>query len=269
MKMHQPTRPAKAFQGKSHLGNYSIRMMELDSNIGRIMDVIRAEAPDTIVIITADNGAWQDAWPDAGTMPFRGEKGSPFEGGWRVPGIMWAPGKIPPGSVLNEMMSHMDVWPTTAAMVGLKPPAKGEIMDNDGKPIYFDGIDNSAYVTGKAQHSARGRVIYIDGEDFQGVRADIGGDPECALAKDRVEVALHVEGHLAGPGAEPGRRSFDLQPDHGPLREIRHDLQRRGRDAQPDLVARPLRRHGQRLGHLPDGLAAPWSSTSRSSSIRA
>ena len=129
--------------------------MELDYNIGRIMDVIRAEAPDTIVIFTADNGAWQDAWPDAGTHPYRGEKGSAFEAGWRVPGIMWAPGKIPAGVVLHEMMSHMDVWPTTAAMVGLKPPTKGEMMDNNGKPIYFDGIDNSAYVTGKAKHSAR------------------------------------------------------------------------------------------------------------------
>ena len=100
MKMHNPNSPTKAFTGKSHLGNYSDSMLELDSNIGRIMDAIRAEAPDTIVIITADNGAWQDAWPDAGTHPFRGEKGSPFEAGWRVPGIMWAPGKIPAGARL-------------------------------------------------------------------------------------------------------------------------------------------------------------------------
>ncbi len=178
MKMHQPTSPNKAFEGKSHLGNYSDSMLELDSNIGRIMDAIRAEAPDTIVIFTADNGAWQDAWPDAGTHPYRGEKGSAFEAGWRVPGIMWAPGRIPAGLVLHEMMSHMDVWPTTAAMVGLKSPTKGEMMDNNGKPIYFDGIDNSAYVTGKAKHSARDSWIYIDGETFQGMRADIGGDPE-------------------------------------------------------------------------------------------
>ena len=79
MKMHQPNNPAKAFKGKSRLGNYSDSMLELDSNIGRIMDAIRAEAPDTIVILTADNGAWQDAWPDAGTHPFRGEKGTAFE----------------------------------------------------------------------------------------------------------------------------------------------------------------------------------------------
>ncbi len=69
MKMHNPNNPAKKFAGKSHLGRYSDSMLELDDNIGRIMDAIRAEAPDTIVITTADNGAWQDAYPDAGTHP--------------------------------------------------------------------------------------------------------------------------------------------------------------------------------------------------------
>jgi arylsulfatase A-like enzyme len=182
MKMHNPTNPAAAFRGKSHLGNYSDSMMELDSNIGRVMDAIRAEAPDTIVVLTADNGAWQDAWPDAGAMPFRGEKGSAFEGGWRVPGIMWAPGRIPAGQRLDQMMSHMDVWPTTAAMAGIKPPP-ADWVDNNGKGIYFDGIDNSAYVTGKAQHSARNSWIYIDGEAFGGVRVDIGGDPEAPWLK--------------------------------------------------------------------------------------
>jgi arylsulfatase A-like enzyme len=177
MKLHNPTNPAKAFRGKSHLGNYSDSVLELDANLGRITDVIRAEAPDTIVVFTADNGAWQDAWPDAGVTPFRGEKGSAFEGAFRVPGIMWAPGRIPAGLVLDQMMSHMDVWPTTAAMAGIQPPPH-DWVDNNGKGIYFDGIDNSAYVTGKAPHSARDSFIYIDGEAFGGVRADIGGDPE-------------------------------------------------------------------------------------------
>jgi arylsulfatase A-like enzyme len=178
MKMHNPNIPAKAFIGKSHLGNYSDAMLELDSNIGKVMDAIRAEAPNTIVIITADNGAWQDAWPDAGTVPFRGEKGSPFEGGFRVPGIMWAPGKIPAGARYGEMMSHIDLWATLATMVGLTPPPHGAWTDNDGKPIYFDSIDNSAYITGKARHSARTSWIYTGGESFDGARADIGDDPE-------------------------------------------------------------------------------------------
>jgi arylsulfatase len=177
MKMHNPTNPAPAFRGKTKLGNYSDSMLELDDNIGRVMAAIRAEAPDTIVILTADNGAWQDAWPDAGVMPFRGEKGSVFEGAFRVPGIMWAPGRIPAGLTLTQMMSHMDVWPTTAAMAGITPPP-ADWVDNNGKGIYFDGIDNSAYVTGKSPSSARNSFIYIDGEAFGAVRVDIGGDPD-------------------------------------------------------------------------------------------
>ena len=94
-------------------------------------------AHNTIVIVTADNGAWLDAYPDAGTTPFRGEKGSPFEGGWRVPGIMWWPGHIPARAKYDEMMSHIDAWATLAAMVGLTPPPH-EWVGNDGKPIYFD-----------------------------------------------------------------------------------------------------------------------------------
>jgi arylsulfatase A-like enzyme len=176
IKMHNPTNPAPEFRGKTHLGNYSDSLMELDTDIGRIMETIRAQAPNTIVIITADNGAWVDAYPDAGTSPFRGEKGTPFEGGWRVPGIMWWPGHVPAGRTYDEMMSHIDSWATLAAMVGLTPPPH-DWVGNDGKPIYFDSIDNSAYILGTAPHSARTSWVYIDGEDFNGVRADIGGDP--------------------------------------------------------------------------------------------
>ena len=268
MGMHQPTSPNKAFQGKSHLGNYSDKMMEMDANIGRIMDAIRAEAPDTIVIHTADNGAWQDAWPDAGTNPFRGEKGTGFEGAFRVPGIMWAPGRIPAGQVLTEMMSHMDVWPTTATMAGLTPPPHGEWKDNNGKPIYFDGIDNTAYVTGKARHSARDGWIYTDGEKFLGMRYDVGGDPANPDLKIAWKLLYTSKDTWLGPDARPRRHRLDLQPHHGPVREVRHDVQRRGGGAQPDHVAGPLLGHGQRLGHLARWTFRSRSSTSPSSSIR-
>jgi hypothetical protein len=59
IKMHNPTNAAPAFRGKSHLGDYSDSPMEMDADIGRIMYEIRADAPDTIVILTADNGAWE------------------------------------------------------------------------------------------------------------------------------------------------------------------------------------------------------------------
>jgi arylsulfatase len=178
IKMHNPTNAAPEFRGRSHLGDYSDSLMELDADIGKIMDVIRAEAPNTIVIVSADNGAWLDAYPDAGTIPFRGEKGSAFEGGWRVPGIMWWPNHIPAGVQYGEMMSHIDCWSTLAAMAGITPPPHGEWKGNDGKPIYFDSIDNSAYILGKAPHSARKSWIYIDGENLNAIRVDIGGDPK-------------------------------------------------------------------------------------------
>jgi arylsulfatase len=178
LKMHQPNNPAPQFAGKTRLGRYSDSVVELDSNVGRIMDEIRADAPNTIVIFTADNGAWQDAWPDAGTHPYRGEKGSAFEAGWRVPGLMWWPGHIPAGAQYGEMMSHIDCWATLAAMVGITPPPHGAWVGNDGKPIYFDSIDTSAYILGQAKHSARKSWVYINGENFGAVRADIGDDPD-------------------------------------------------------------------------------------------
>src|SRR4029077_12677615 len=104
-------------------------------------------------------------------VPWREGK---FEGAFRVPGIMWAPGRIPVGIVLDQIMSHM----STAAIAGLTPPPHREWVGDDGPPIYFDGIDNSAYVTGKSPTSARNSFIYIDGEALGAVRADIGGDPD-------------------------------------------------------------------------------------------
>ncbi len=95
MAMHRPTSPNKAFPGKSHLGNYSDKMLEMDDNIGRIMDAIRAEAPTPWSSTRRTMARGRTLRPDAGTNPFRGEKGTGFEGAFRVPGIMWAPGRIP------------------------------------------------------------------------------------------------------------------------------------------------------------------------------
>src|SRR5260221_366075 len=165
------------FDEMKNFADYSDPLMELDADIGKVMDAIRAVAPNTIVIVTADNGAWLDAYPDAGTTPFRGEKGSPFEGGWRVPGIMWWPNHIAAGAQFNEIMSHIDAWATLAGMVGLTPPPR-DWVGNDGKGIYFDSISNSPYILGKAPHSARNSWIYIDDEVFNGARVDIGDDPK-------------------------------------------------------------------------------------------
>ena len=121
------------------------------------MDVIRAEAPDTIVITTADNGAWQDAYPDAGTSPVPRRKGFVVRGRFGAfRASCGAPGHIPAGAKYDEMMSHIDCWATLASLVGVKAAAHGEWKDNNGKPIYFDSIDNSAYVLGKSPSTPPG-----------------------------------------------------------------------------------------------------------------
>src|SRR5258708_15542989 len=90
---------------------------------------------------------------------------------------MWCSGHLPAVRFYHEMMSNIDGWSTLAAMVGFPPPPHGAWTDDNGKPIYFDSIDNSAYILGQAKHSARRTWIYIDGESFMGARVDIGGGP--------------------------------------------------------------------------------------------
>ena len=99
---------------------------------------------------------------------------------------------------------------------GLTPPPH-DWVGNDGKGIYFDSIDNSAYILGKEQHSARTSWVYVDGETFYGVRADIGGDPKEPWLQHSVEIPLHGEGLVARRDGEPGRLRRAIQPHHGSL----------------------------------------------------
>jgi len=170
-KVHNPNNPSPRWKGKSPGGgNYLDSLMEMDDNSGQIVQAIRdlGIADNTLVIWTTDNGAWVDAWPDAGYTPFRGEKGTPFEGGFRVPAIAWWPGHIKSGSVNTDMFSHMDWWPTFAALIGLQPPTH-EWKDNQGKPIIFDGIDLTDSLLGKGP-GKRNSFIFFSSQVFGGIR---------------------------------------------------------------------------------------------------
>jgi hypothetical protein len=150
-KVHNPNNPSPRWKGKSPGGgSYLDSVMELDDNSGQILDAIKALplAEDTIVIWTADNGAWIDAWPDAGYSPFRGMKGSPFEGGFRVPCLAW--------------------WPTLGRIAGLEPPPR-EWADNDGNPILFDGIDLSETLLGTGP-GRRESFVYFNDQSFGRLR---------------------------------------------------------------------------------------------------
>ncbi len=114
--MHFRTHVAEKNLGKSGQDPYSDRMVVHDEQIGMMLDKLDelGIADNTIVMYSTDNGPENDTWPDGATTPFRGQKDSNWEGGWRVPCFMRWPGKIKPDSVLNGIVSHIDMFPTLA-----------------------------------------------------------------------------------------------------------------------------------------------------------
>ncbi len=171
LKVHNPNNPSDRWKGKSPGGMpYQDALMELDDNSGQIIQAIRdlGLSENTIIVWTTDNGAWIDAWPDAGYTPFRGMKGTSFEGGFRCPAIVWWPGHVPAGSVATDMMSHMDWWPTFAKIAGSEVPTH-IWKDNNKKDIVFDGIDNSDLILGKGP-GKRDFFAYFNDQQFGGIR---------------------------------------------------------------------------------------------------
>ncbi|HEY4286609.1 MAG TPA: arylsulfatase [Puia sp.] len=141
-KNHQPNLPSKQFAGKSPAkSKYGDCVVEMDYNVGRIMDKIRQLniSNNTFVFYTVDNGAWQDVHPDAGYTPFRGSKGTDREGGSRVPAIGWWPGQIEAGSDNHDIVGGLDLMATFASLAGVPLPTK----DREGKPMVFDSYDMS------------------------------------------------------------------------------------------------------------------------------
>ena len=118
--MHFRTHVAEKNIGKSGQDAYSDRMVAHDEQIGQMLDKLDelGIADNTIVMYSTDNGPQYDTWPDAGITPFRSQKNTNWEGGWRVPAFMRWPGKIKAGTVLNGIVSHIDMLPTLLAAAG-------------------------------------------------------------------------------------------------------------------------------------------------------
>ena len=170
--MHFRTHVAQKNIGKSGQDPYSDRMVVHDEQIGMMLDKLDelGIADNTIVMYSTDNGPENDTWPDGATTPFRGQKDSNWEGGWRVPCFIRWPGKIKPDSVLNGIVSHIDMFPTLLAAAG-NPDVTKQLLDGctvDGKKfnVHLDGYNMVPYLTGQAKESPRPGIIYFsdDGE---------------------------------------------------------------------------------------------------------
>jgi arylsulfatase len=170
--MHFRTHVAEKNIGKSGQDPYSDRMVVHDEQIGMMLDKLDelGIADNTIVMYSTDNGPENDTWPDAGNTPFRSQKDTNWEGGWRVPCFMRWPGKIKAGSVLNGIVSHIDMLPTLLAAAGdtdIKDKLlNGYTVGDKTYKVHLDGFNMIPYLTGEVQESPRNNIFYIsdDGE---------------------------------------------------------------------------------------------------------
>lgn len=154
-RMHYVTHVPGEYQGKSGLNFYADGMMQHDDQVGKILAKLDelGVADNTIVIYTTDNGPHFNMWPDGGITPFRGEKNTNWEGGYRVPCVIRWPGNIPGGTVINEIVAGNDWLPTLMAAVGddnIKEELKaGHQVGNKNYKVHLDGYNILPFLTEK------------------------------------------------------------------------------------------------------------------------
>ncbi|MEY3367617.1 MAG: hypothetical protein RI973_772 [Bacteroidota bacterium] len=174
-RMHNFTH-VKAENRKTRLGAYADGMIEHDNQIGQLLDFLDAEklADNTIVVYISDNGPMVCLWPDAGSTPFRGEKDTNWEGGWRVPALVRWPGTIKPGTVLNDLMSGEDWLPTLVGAAGNKNVKSellaGKMVGNTTFKVHIDGYDQADFLAGKAPSARKDFYYFSDDGDMLAYR---------------------------------------------------------------------------------------------------
>jgi arylsulfatase len=178
-RMHVWTHLSPKWENKSGYGLYADGMMELDSDVGELLKKLDdlGIADNTIVIFTADNGAETFSWPDGGNSPFRGEKGTTYEGGFRVPLLVKWPGTIKPESIINEVMANEDWMPTLLAGAGNSDVKEKllsgmQVGDRTFK-VHLDGYNFVPFFKGQAEQAPRHEFFYFtDNGDLTALRYD-------------------------------------------------------------------------------------------------
>jgi len=206
----------------------------LDTEVGRVFDLLRELELDnnTYVIFTSDNGPWLTFKHHGGSAgPLRDGKMSTFEGGQRVPCLMWAPGRIPAGTECNALASTIDLLPTIAAITGTPLPAD--------RPI--DGLDITGLLTGEAETVRNEFLYYTKGGRIEGIRE---GD-----WKLLVPIPEKSKGLAPAPPSEP--MLFDLAKDPGERKHLAAE--------NPELVERLRRRMAELDSEVTAGARPAWT----------
>jgi arylsulfatase len=176
-RMHVWTHLKQESVGRTGIGLYPDGMVEHDDMIGDMLNKLDelGIADNTIVVYSTDNGAEMVTWPDGGMMPFLGEKGTTWEGGFRVPLLCRWPGVIEPGTQINDMMSHQDWLPTLLAAAG-EPNIKEKLREGHQAgsktfKVRLDGYNFLPYFKGEVEKGPREEFLYFSqGGELNAVR---------------------------------------------------------------------------------------------------
>ncbi len=196
-RMHFRTHVKAELRGISGQDEYADGMVEHDMHVGQLLDKVDelGIADNTIVFYSTDNGPHMNTWPDAAVSPFRGEKNTNWEGGWRVPAMVRWPGNIKAGAISNDIMHHMDWLPTFVAAAG-SSDIKERLMRGSVRAIgrrykvHLDGYNFLPYLTGETDEVPRHEVFYFsDDGDLTALRYD---DWKIIFMEQRVEGTLQA-----------------------------------------------------------------------------
>ena len=172
-------KPSSLGQSGRWQSEYHDVMIDHDKTVGELLDLLDELkiADNTMVFYSTDNGPHCNSWPDAGTTPFRSEKNSMWEGAYRVPAMVRFPGKIPVGTVSNEIVSHLDWAPTILAAAGepdiVEKLKKGYTAGGKTFKVHLDGYNLIPHLTGKDSKSPRkGFIYFTDDGDVAAIRYD-------------------------------------------------------------------------------------------------
>jgi arylsulfatase A-like enzyme len=170
--MHAFTHPKPGSVGQAGQWQsvYHDVMIDHDKNVGQVLKALddAGIADNTFVMYSTDNGPHMNTWPDGAMTPFRNEKNTSWEGAYRIPCMVRWPGKIKPGTVSNEIVSHLDWLPTILAMAGdtdiTQKLLKGHKVGDMNYKIHLDGYNLIPYLTGQTDKSPRESFIYCTDE---------------------------------------------------------------------------------------------------------
>jgi len=176
-RMHIWTHLKPQSVGKTGLGVEADGMVEHDGMVGQLLDKLDqlGIANNTIVMYSTDNGAEEMSWPDGGVTPFRGEKDTNWEGGWRVPCFIRWPGVLKPGTVDNNVYAHIDMLPTLVAAAGepniVEKVKQGYKAGNKTFKVYLDGFNMIPFWKSEVKENPRkGFLYWSDDGDLMAIR---------------------------------------------------------------------------------------------------